>query len=534
MDKTSSGTPSATASPLSPSDLPIAETDGFQTVSVDKTEHVTFTVGDQVFAFGMAKVLEIIRMPRAVAVPMTPSALLGLANLRGRVLPILEFRTLAGLDHRDIDDATRVIVVDVGQVVGLVVDRVHRVMHVESRDVETASGMESLIDGDLLDGVVKQDGGHLVQLVDPEKIVGLKFSHTDMSDVTHSSIATGDLARIEETSEDADDGGRLVSVSLDGQDYGFPIDCVDEIVRVPDTIDSVPRAADHVLGIINLRNRVLPLVCMRRVLGLSATTIADTHRVVVVRMDDRRGGTRRVGLVVDRVNEVLRINPGTVSEVPALLTTERSNSDITAILRLDDGKRLVSVLGIDRMFAGDDLPDTAEQAPDFHTQDAETETEVMTTDGIEDRQAIVFQMIDQEFGIMVEHVQEILRVPDTMNRVPKTADFVEGMMNLRGGVLPVIDMRSRLGLPRQDRADRQRVIVLDLEGRRTGFVVDGVNEVLRMPAGAVIETPRLSTVQQDMLSQAVKLDGGARLILLVDPRKLVSADDLQALDGLAA
>ncbi|KAA5603816.1 chemotaxis protein CheW [Roseospira marina] len=524
-DKTedTAGTPASAAPP----DAALPPPDGASPddATLVSSEHVGFAVGDQAFAFCMTKVLEIIRVPRAVMVPMTPTALLGLANLRGRVLPILDFRTLVGLEPRTTDEATRVIVVDIGQTVGLVVDRVARVMHVEARDVDPAEDIESFVGRDLLDGVVKQPGGALVQLVDPEKVVGLKFSLADIREAAETSLGLSDLGRVVADTEGEDEANRLVSVCLAGQDYGLAIEHVDEIVRVPDSIGTVPNAPPHVLGIITLRSRVLPLVCMRRMLGLPTEPLSDSHRVVVVRTADRSGALRRIGLVVDKVNAVIRIDPKAVSEVPDLLA-EGSRGDITAICRLDDGRRLVSVLGIDRMFRSGALPAGVGAGPERDDpEDAVRESKMTTEPGAEDLQAIVFQMIDQEFGIMVEHVQEILRVPDVMTEVPKTSAYVEGMMNLRGGVLPVIDLRVRLGLPKQARGDRQRVIVLDLNGRRTGFVVDGVSEVLRMPADAVIETPRMSTVEQRVLSRAVKLNGGNRLILLVDPCRLMEGID---------
>ncbi len=512
----------------SPSGLEVVTT---YHVDADRSEYVGFAVGEQIFAFGMAKVLEIVRFPRAVAVPMTPGALVGLSNLRGRVLPVLDFRALVGMEGRAADDTTRVVVVDIGQVVGLVVDRVLRVMHVGDEAIEPAANIESLVGDDLLLGVVKGPSGALIQLMDPETVVGQTFSMEQVAQAAlGGSTELGGPALAIGAPVEKDDTNRFVSVTVDGQEYGVPIEHVDEIVRVPETVGTVPNAPAHVLGIITLRDRVLPLVCLRRMFSLSPAEVGDSNRVLVVRLTEGNGRARRVGLVVDRVNEVTRVDPKVMDDVPDLLSAKGELDEITAICRLEGGRRLVSVIDVGRMFQRGEIRTVTDQAK-TDPQDREN-TPVDSIDTAEDRQVIVFQMIGQEFGIMVENVREILRVPEEMKRVPKTADFVVGMMNLRGGVLPVIDMRGRLGLPRAALNDRQRVVVVDLQGRRTGFVVDGVSEVLRLPASAVIDTPMLSGVQQRVLGKSVKLQGGERLILIVDPEKLLDTGELSVLDEL--
>ena len=92
------------------------------------SQYVTFAVGDEAFGFTMQSVREIIRIPNTVDVPLTPSALVGLANLRGAVLPILDLRTILGLPAAEASEAQRVIVTDIGTPVGLIVDKVLQVM----------------------------------------------------------------------------------------------------------------------------------------------------------------------------------------------------------------------------------------------------------------------------------------------------------------------------------------------------------------------------------------------------------------------
>jgi purine-binding chemotaxis protein CheW len=121
-----------------------------------------------------------------------------------------------------------------------------------------------------------------------------------------------------------------------------------------------------------------------------------------------------------------------------------------------------------------------------------------------------------------------------MTKVPKAAAAVEGVINLRGAVLPVIDLRRRLGLPPVERSDRQRIVVLVIEGVRTGFIVDSVAEVLKVPKSAIEAAPRLSGDQSQVLARMANLEKQKRMVQLIDPLHLLEKQHRDSLDTLAA
>jgi len=115
-------------------DIPAGDSQELELAKEEVSEtrqFVTFVVGDEVFAVDMAPVQEIIRVPEVVRVPLAPNTLDGLANLRGKVLPIISLRRLFGFEELEHDDSTRAVVVDIGQPLGFVVDRVASVVGVE-------------------------------------------------------------------------------------------------------------------------------------------------------------------------------------------------------------------------------------------------------------------------------------------------------------------------------------------------------------------------------------------------------------------
>jgi len=336
-----------------------------------------------------------------------------------------------------------------------------------------------------------------------------------------------------EASNKEDETSQLVSFVVDGQEYAIDLMDMQEIVRVPDEVTRVPASESHVLGMINLRGRVLPLVSLRQMLGLDEKAVNEHNRVLVIGLQKPGGQLDQIGMVVDTVNEVLRVSPDTTDEVPALLGGGDENTEITAICRLDDGKRLISILSADQLFQNPAIQEAMEtqgSKEDIMGSDIQVESDDDGTTA----QMIVFNLNNQEYGVMLEQVQEITRVPENINEVPKTADFIEGMVNLRGKVMPVLDMRTRLGMESMERDDKQRVLVLDVDGIQQGFITDAVIEVLQISTSQIEASPNLSDDQSRVMGEVVNLKESKRMIQLLKVKELLGAQEQEQLAELVA
>jgi purine-binding chemotaxis protein CheW len=139
-------------------------------------------------------------------------------------------------------------------------------------------------------------------------------------------------------------------------------------------------------------------------------------------------------------------------------------------------------------------------------------------------QLVSFNVGEEEFGLDILRVQEIIRTQQ-LTRVPNLPDYIDGVINLRGKVIPVVALRRRLGLGSVPADKRTRIVVVDINGQVLGFVVDAVSEVLRINTNTVEPTPRLGHVERDYISGVGKLD--SRLLLLLDLERLM-ADEQRA------
>lgn len=488
-------------------------------------QFVTFTVGEEVFAVEMLPVQEIIRVPEVIRVPLTPPALNGLANLRGNVLPIICLRTLFNMEARDADDSTRAIVLNLGQPLGFVVDRVASVIMVEDDQIEPVSHVQSTINTRLLTGLLKQVGGHeLVMILDFQALIRDSFSENSLLQRTVMASSMSVLPDTADEDEDSDEL-QLVSFTVDSQEYGIAIEDVQEIVQVPEHIVSVPKTASHVRGVMTLRQRLLPLVSLREMFHLPSQETDERSRILVVSL----AGVS-VGIILDSVNEVLRVPGSQVEPMPPMLARDQNMAELTGLCRLQNGKRLVSIVSAERLFQHQSVQRV------LNTNDKEPSVDEELLDQIDnddEEQLVVFRLGNEEFGVPIDSVQEIVRVPENLTHVPKAPSFVEGVMNLRGVVLPVIDQRRRFGLPSIENNDRQRIMVFVINDLRTGFIVDSVAEVLKISRNLIEPAPALSSEQQRLFGRVANLPKQKRMIQLVEPRQLLGEQELSALSSVA-
>ncbi len=146
-------------------------------------------------------------------------------------------------------------------------------------------------------------------------------------------------------------------------------------------------------------------------------------------------------------------------------------------------------------------------------------------------QLVSFNIGDEEFGVDILSVQEINRMME-VTRVPNAPEFVDGVINLRGKVIPVIDLRRRFGMERKNHDKNTRIIVVELAGKVVGFVVDAVREVLRVPRSVTEPPPALGgSLKEDYITAVGKLDD--RLLILLDLEKVLTENEMVSARSVA-
>lgn len=140
-----------------------------------------------------------------------------------------------------------------------------------------------------------------------------------------------------------------------------------------------------------------------------------------------------------------------------------------------------------------------------------------------EQQLVLFDLASEHYAIDSMNVREIIRM-QAITRIPGAPPFVEGVINLRGKVTPVMDLRRRLGMEEGQETKETRIVVVEVEGQDVGLIVDGVSEVLRIPVSVIEPTSTIVAPEEaDYVLGVAKLE--TKLVILLDIGRLLASSD---------
>ena len=146
-------------------------------------------------------------------------------------------------------------------------------------------------------------------------------------------------------------------------------------------------------------------------------------------------------------------------------------------------------------------------------------------------QLVVFVMESEEFACGINNVREVLKMI-RVTPLPRSLDFVEGVINMRGEVIPVIDLRKRFGLPEAERTDESRIIIVEVEERMVGLIVDSVREVLSLSNQQIQEAPsQVAGGKTDLITGVGKVED--RMLIILDLDRILTSEEQIALDDVS-
>lgn len=145
-----------------------------------------------------------------------------------------------------------------------------------------------------------------------------------------------------------------------------------------------------------------------------------------------------------------------------------------------------------------------------------------------EEQVVVFQLANQICGIGIGAVVEIIRM-ESITQVPGSPDFVEGIINIRGRVIPVIDLRTRFGLSAVGFTEASRIMIIETGGTTVGMIVDAVAEVLKFSSASVMPPPSMLEGAGSTYVRGIVLDGD-RLVILININGILKDTEIEDLD----
>lgn len=424
--------------------------------------------------------------------------------MRGVVLPVISLAALLGREDRT--ELTRVVVLRRDPPIGLAVDSIDALKTASAADAAPEHG-QLLLDDDR--------GARWFDL-DAALLERFAAFRTTRRAAIRETTASPTIAVIEDLA--------FLGFTLAGQDYALPLEAIAEVMSIPKAIAALPQTEDVLVGVFELRGSVLPVISLRALLGLAKRDVEGDERVVVVRV-----GKHRLALLVDRVSVILRASRDAVGPAPSLFNRGEGEARIDAVLRLPEGRGLVSILAPERVLADERVARLLAETTD------QKDMAMATTSATTARERfLVIRLGDETYGLPIAAVDEVVRLPETLTRLPKAPAYVQGVMNLRGKVIPIIDQRRRFSVTGDASGGARRVVVVTLGKLQAGFAVDAASRILEVADEDLMPAPEVSDEGDPVFDRAARLDANGDIILLIDPRALLDRAEADLLRDLTA
>lgn len=447
---------------------------GAATTTVERSEMQivgSFFIDRTEFALPVDRVQEVVNVPAQItAVPLGPPFLLGVFNLRGLVIPVVDLRVLLKLEKKGTSDAQKVAIVEFeGVRVGLLFDATGEILRVPSSarsDFTSEGGGPTVISGALrLD-----HGNRILQVLEPQTLMKIEnIPHVlEKQRKPDQALRQGGLQN------------KCISFSCGGLHLGIRMDGIHEILRVPE-VQSSALESDLCLGMINVRGQITPLVALSKLLNRPDAKDVDPadRRVIILKI-----GKESFGLVVDSVDSIRSYSTNDVMPIP-LLSPERAQMFVGCLEDVGAGE--IVILNHEHILSNADLRSLTKGHSRIYQTDETTSAKRSSS-----RRVYLSFKLGQLFGVPITEVSEIVTVPQQLATAPGLPPSVKGMLNLRGQLVTVIDARSIYGLPSLE-SENQKILIFQSGHEKFGLVVDSVESILNVFEDQKMNVPTFLT-----------------------------------------
>lgn len=303
---------------------------------------------------------------------------------------------------------------------------------------------------------------------------------------------------------------KVAVISLAGQEQAIEVDLVEEIIMEPH-IAPLIKAPFFVDGVMRLRGKIVPVVDLKKAMRLPEHFTSSTHPVVIM----VRLWGRRIGFKVDFVRELLAIPMDSI-EQPKGIVGELDSRFMKGLAYVGD--RLVIVLDLESMLSEDQEMILQDER---NMKDLAESDESLTVERKLSTRRIISFILDREiYGVEMGEVAEIRELTPIMP-VPNVADHVLGLMNLRGTIMPVIDLRILFGLERKPWTGESRIVIMKEKNLLVGVIVDSMWESLRISNDNFQPAPQGVTKIDVQYFRDISLVNG-RVVSVLDIARILS------------
>jgi purine-binding chemotaxis protein CheW len=466
--------------------------------------YVTFNIGDELFGVDIMCVESIIAPQTITTVPRTPDYFLGIINLRGEVISIVDMRKRFGLATKEITADTRIVVILTnGLLIGMMVDRINSIENLVASRLQKAPPLAALEHKKFISSSFKLPSGKILLTLLHQKLIDDKDFIVDQEFKFNQEI-------IDVSPKGRDSWVKeipLVSFKIGQEHYTVECKYVEEIIFMPD-LTAVPDMEEMVEGIFYLRDAVVPIIRLGERIGLGRTVITPDSQIIVIK--NSLFGIK-IGLIVDDIREIFFVSEDEIVGSPINLNKAQSEH-LKGVFKYkqDDESLIVMLLNLEKLFSKLELDQLKEL--EYTTVQEETEkAQKETAIGI-----LEFIIASERYAVKVADTNEIIRVTKTVP-VPKAPLYVKGIINLRGDVISIIDVGLLVDKKRREITKDARILIVKAGNEVAGLLVNKVLGIRKVLLSSFEPPSDLIKQKGNIFIEGIgKIDQSGEIVVLMD------------------
>ncbi len=464
-------------------------------------------IGEELFAFDGEDIEQILRVPQITKMPLTTSGIKGVSSVSGKTITVVDMGVI--LIDTQVDESkkdARVLTVSCdGVEYGMLVDEVLEMQTVNESNYELSSKEDVKI------SAIYKIKEHIVQIIDTCVAIN------SLSLVSYAPLVVesyGENGIDNNTTKTSDDESqRYIFLTLGNEQFAISLEVAREIIFIPNVITPISEAGLGVLGMITLREDLIVALDLKKIVGIPAkenlTKVEEKeNRLLILNYEGKS-----IALLVDSISEVKDIPLKDTEKLPERF----ADSKVESVYKTQG--EIISIISIKY------LVDMTNEYTIHSEEDIEKleNKQLINGENEEMNEIAAFQINDEEFALDIHDVQEIIKYT-AITAIPEAPQYIDGVINLRGVVIPIVSLPDRLGFKKEIKP-KSKILICDIKGEKIGLFVDDVNEIMFIDDKYVSK----SSSENTLFSEVVTLDEGKRVILKLRITEVLDDSTLESI-----
>lgn len=431
----------------------------------------SFKLCDEEFAISADSIREVINEPdQYSALPLAPYYLLGLFNLRGIMIPVIDLKKILNLSDTESDNTNekKISIVECGNFcVGLLFDKTGEVFNGgNSKKIEYIS-KESSSEKEIVKGLFKLDNAkRIIQILDPLKLKDIK----DLAKIQKNNIS-------QQKQEKIGSRKQCISFKKDGALCAFSINDIQEVVRCEE-IGHSPQAGGLCLGVIRIRDETLPVIDLSEILAADDPSLREnnnnqTQPIIIMEID-----SKLFGLPVDTIENIIVYKDDDFKKLPII--TKKNRALIDGCITPNEKENII-ILNKEELLNHSQVKPIIEGFYKTRVDITEKQKKIDTqsdqhSSSQSERKTYITFTLGKNYALNINQIDEIIERPENIIRPPSSSKDVFSLIESRGTIIPIIHPEL-LDIIEYDPSDFSKIIIIKLNNVKCGFMVNTVNSI---------------------------------------------------------